>query len=124
LKNPSNRALNVVVVSNSQVRDDILSGGDRIFIECAKRWAGKGQNIQVITCQVGHKMCRRYGLDNVQYIIMPSGPRKLSLYLLYILTMVRGCMVTPRMPQGENIVIYSSSDFWPDSIPAWFLKIS
>src|SRR3990172_11932934 len=117
MKNPSNRLLNIVVVSNSQVRDDILSGGDRIFIECAKRWAERGQNIQVITGEVGYKMCQRYGLINVTYIIIPAGSIKLSLYLLYVLTMVRACVVTP-MPLGENIVIYSSSDFWPDSIPA------
>ena len=122
LKDSPNRALNILIVSNSQVRDDILSGGDRIFIECAKRWAKKGHNVRLITCKEGYKMCQRYGLDNVNYIIISSGPRKLWLYLLYVLRMIKGCVLTLRIPLDENTLIYSSSDFWPDSIPAWFLK--
>ena len=68
MKNLANKPLNIVIVSNSQVRNDIMSGGDRILIECAKRWAEKGQTIDVITSEDGHKMFKRYGLDDVKYI--------------------------------------------------------
>lgn len=123
MKNSPNRTLNIFIVSNSQVRDDTLSGGDRILIECAKRWAEKVHDIQLITCEEGYKMCQRYELDNVKYIILSSGPRKLWLYLLYVLRMIKGCALTLRTTLNENAVIYSASDFWPDSVPAWFLKI-
>ena len=123
MKNSSNKALNIVIVSNSQVRDDILSGGDRIFIECAKRWAEKGHDIQLITCEEGYKMCQRYGLRNVNYFIVSSPRYRLPLYLLYILRVIRGIILAWRMSHFRNIVVYSSSDFWPDSIPAWILKM-
>ena len=123
MKNLANKPLNIVIVSNSQVRNDIMSGGDRILIECAKRWAEKGQSIDVITSEDGHKMFKRYGLDDVKYILIPSGSRKLSLYLSYILSMLNACVLSLRIPYRKNLVVYSSSDFWPDSIPAWFLKM-
>ena len=123
MKNSPNRALNIIIVSNSQVRDDTLSGGDRIFIECSKRWVKGGCNIRVLTCEEGYKMCRRYRLRNVSYILVSSRYR-LPLYLLYILRMIKGSILALRLSfDVRNTVIYSASDFWPDSIVAWILKM-
>jgi len=36
-----------------------LSGGDRIFIECAKRWAGFGYEVYVHTWEGGYALCKR-----------------------------------------------------------------
>ena len=109
---------NIVIIADSQIKGGSLSGGDRIFIECAKRWAEKGYDIQIITCEEGYEMCRRYALGNVSYLTV--SPRyRLPIYLLYILRMIKGSLLTWRMaPHLRNVVVYSSSDFWPDSIPA------
>lgn len=124
MKKSLDGALDIIIVSDSQVRDDILSGGDRIFIEFAKRWAEKGHDIKIITCEEGYEMCHRYGLENVSYLNV-SRRYRLPLYLLYILRIIKGSILTWRMvpPHVRNTVIYSSSDFWPDSIPAWVLKM-
>ena len=37
--------------------------------------------------------------------------------------MLNACVLSLRIPYRKNLVVYSSSDFWPDSIPAWFLKM-
>lgn len=115
--------MNIIIVANAQTKGDALSGADRIFIECAKRWAEKGHAIQIITCEEGYEMCRRYGLGNASYINASSRYR-LPLHLLYVLRMIKGSILTLRMAShSRNVVVYSSSDFWPDSVPAWILKM-
>ena len=118
----SSKALNIVIIANSQTKGDTLSGADRIFIECARRWASRGIDIRLVTCEEGYEMCQRYGLKNVNFIISPR--YRLPLYLLYILKMIKGSVLAWRMSSHvRNVVVYSSSDFWPDSVPAWILKI-
>lgn len=101
-----------------------MSGGDKIFIECAKRWVEKGHDIKIITCEEGYEMCHRYGLENVSYLTV-SRRYRLPLYLLYILRIIKGSILTWRMapPHVRNVVVYSSSDFWPDFVPALILKM-
>jgi len=112
-----------MITANSQTKSDTLSGGDRIFIECAKRWAQKGHCISIITCREGYEMCQRYDLKNASYYIA-SPKRMLPLYMLYILRVVKGCILALRLKlDARNTVVYSSSDFWPDSIPSWVLKM-
>lgn len=117
------KLLNIVIIANSQTESDTLSGADRIFIECSKCWSKMGHNICLITCEEGYKMCQRYGLRDVGYII--TSPRyRLPLYLLYVLRMIKGVILGWRMSSYfRNAVVYSSSDFWPDSIPACLWKI-
>jgi len=114
--------LNILITANSQTKGDTLSGADRIFIECAKRWVQREHRISLITCKEGYEMCQRYGLKNVDYHI-ESPRRRFPLYLVYILRMIKGGIFVLRMkPDARNTIVYSSSDFWPDSIPAWILK--
>ena len=117
--------LNVLVIGNSQARSDILSGGERIFIESARRSIERGFNIHIITCEEGYKLYQKYELNNVRYNILPSSKyNKLGLYLLYIVRVIKGILFVLKIP--ENIkyhVVYSLSDFWPNSIPAWVLKM-
>ena len=112
---------NIVIIANSQIRSDSLSGSDRIFIELAKRWSRMGQKILLVTCQEGYEMCRRYGLVNVNYIISIS-KHNLPVYLSYFLRLLRNIILVSKIG-SENVVVYSSCDFWPDSIPAWLFKL-
>lgn len=111
----------IVIIANSQIRGDSLSGSDRIFIELAKRWSKMGQSILLITCREGYEMCQRSGLIKVDYVITPSR-NNLPIYLTYFLRILRGVVLTSKI-RSEEITIYSSCDFWPDFIPAWFFKM-
>jgi glycosyltransferase involved in cell wall biosynthesis len=115
--------LKIIIVASAQSRGDTLSGADRIFIECARRWTQKGNSIQIITCEEGYEMCQRYALKKATYLAVSSNSR-LPLYLRYVVRMIKGNILTWRMASNAtNSVVYSSSDFWPDAIPAWIMKM-
>ena len=120
---PVDCAMNIIIVANAQTKGDTLSGADRIFIELAKRWAQKSHGIQVITCEEGYEMCQRCGLENVSYLNV-SLKHRLPLYPSYILRMIKGSILIWKISSlSKNSVVYSSSDFWPDSVPAWLFKM-
>lgn len=104
-----------------------MSGGDRIWIECAKRWIKeRGIVINVFTTEEGIERGQRYGLRSSNYILWPSSKfKKFGVYILYIWRVIKGCIATARLSKlcKENVVIFSSSDFMPDSIPAWIMKM-
>jgi len=102
-----------------------MSGGNRIFIECAKRWLDKGIAVDVFTSDVGEKLCKDNGLNRANYVTWASSKfRRLGTIILYLIGTVKGCfIVMKKFRQIDKIIIYSSSDFWPDSIPALILKI-
>jgi len=102
-----------------------MSGGNRIFIECAKRWADKGMTVDMFTSDVGEKLCKDNGLHRAEYVTWSlSKFKRLSAVVLYLMGTIRGCLtiLTNLQPVSKTIV-YSSSDFWPDSIPAFIAKL-
>jgi glycosyltransferase involved in cell wall biosynthesis len=104
-----------------------LSGGDRIFVECAKRWATSGHNLFVYVCEEGYEMCRRNALQNVKYVLWPAAFYKnFGFAFFYSSRTVKGIIAALKMDiskAAEGTVVYSASDFWPDSLPAWILKM-
>ena len=56
------------VIANAALGSS-LSGGDRIFIECARGWAEAGHKVHVYVWEEGYEMCKRNKLDNIKYII-------------------------------------------------------
>ena len=117
--------LQIYVIGCSQTRTDILDGGSRIFIECARRWSGLGHKIQVFTSEEGYKIFLKYGLLKLSYTVLPPSKHKhLGVYLLYLTrTLSLSTILLKFRPKGENVIVYSGSDFWPDSLPAWVLKM-
>lgn len=118
------RPLIINIIANSIVGP--MSGGDRIWIECAKRWMKeRGITINVFTTEEGIERGHCYGLKGVNYVLWSSSNfRKFGVYISYIGRIINGCKAAVRLPQfyGNNI-IFSSSDFMPDSIPAWIMKM-
>jgi len=104
-----------------------LSGGDRIFIECARRWAKAGHDLYVYVCEEGYGMCGRNGLGAVKYVVWHAMFFKnFGFLIFYLARTIKGIIETLRMDiskVAEGAVVYSASDFWPDSIPAWILKM-
>ena len=120
-----NDQLSMYVMGGSQTRSDSLDGGSRIFIECARRWLNSGMNIYFYTSEEGYSMLQRYGLKSIKYVIAPSSRyKKLGLYGLYAIRAIKQCVnVLKTSPGTENFIIYSGSDFLPDAIPAFLMKM-
>jgi glycosyltransferase involved in cell wall biosynthesis len=113
-------------MGSSQTRADSLDGSSRIFIECARRWLNEGVKICFLTSEEGFRLISRYGLRNsIKCIVVSSSKyRNLSLYGRYAVSMIKQCLnVLKIKPDQEAFVIYSGSDFWPDAIPAFFMKM-
>jgi glycosyltransferase involved in cell wall biosynthesis len=120
-----NSDISIYVMGGSQTRVDSLDGGSRIFIECARRWLSSGVKIYFFTSEDGYGLLNRYGLKSIKYVIASSSKyRHLGLYGQYIVRMIKQCLnVSKTEPSKGRNIIYSGSDFWPDAIPAFFMKM-
>jgi len=117
----------ICILANSMPIDGPMSGGDRIWIECAKRWGSEqAVEVRVLTTVEGFKRGHFYGLKNVHYVIWSgSGFNGSNVYTLYFWRLLQGVIAALRYPEssGKNVIIYSSSDFVPDAIPALVMKL-
>jgi len=106
-----------------------LSGGDRIFIEFAKRWVNFFNKIYIVTCDTGVDTCKKYNLEsnNLFYInYNTENYKKSHLFFLYLKRIFNALKYFKEDAKnyGEGAeFIYSSSDFWPDSLPAFYYKV-
>jgi len=117
-------ALAINIIANGMTRSGSISGSDRIFIECARRWAKQGNIINIFTTEEGLKVCQSQNLENVNYFLLPSARFKgLGVFYLYIIRTIKACFNFSRTSfEAKSLIIYSSTDFWPDSIPAFVMK--
>jgi len=104
-----------------------LSGGDRIFIELARRWARKF-SVTVYVWEEGHKMCRRQKLSARHlsfYVAKVAGVRRWGFWLGYVFSVVRGIELGLKLKLVNNkrVVVYSASGFLMDVLPAFLLKL-
>lgn len=103
-----------------------LSGGDRIFIECARRWAKQGVEIYVHVSEGGYLVCRKNKLGGVKYVILPLlRYKRLNGIVFEFVRIIKSCAAafTNKVSWNtDEVIVYSASDFWPDSIPAFILK--
>jgi glycosyltransferase involved in cell wall biosynthesis len=96
-----------------------LSGGDVRLIEVAKRISSYDKII--ITSPKGKNVCEQSGLD-AKYLLTAKKSDKVfeNVFLAYFFRIVNALLLKMRFP-GQN-VLYSSSDFLPDVLPAFVLK--
>jgi len=100
-----------------------LSGGDRIFIELAKRWLSAFE-IHLLISKEGLEICKRENLGNVGHKIWASDKFNRYGYLInYLYRTFVSIVNVSRLKKREYNIIYSTSDFWPDSIPAFIMKL-
>ena len=112
------------IIANTIIRPG-MSGGTRILIECAKAWLDRGIVIYVFTSDVGEKLCRDNGLNGAKYVTWASSKYKgVSAIVLFLIGTVKGCLIAMKNSQQMNkTIIYSNSDFWPDSVPGFIAKL-
>jgi glycosyltransferase involved in cell wall biosynthesis len=107
-----------------------LSGGDKILIELIKSWLLQGHKVNIFTSESGHLMFRRYLNENeVNYLktskMLLRKRDVINLFLFVLVSFIKGCIasIKVKINKSQNIIIYSASDFWPDSIPACIMKL-
>ena len=103
-----------------------LSGGDRIFMECARRWAEAGHRVYLYVWEEGYEMCKRNKLDNVKYVKWSASRfTRFGFFISYLTRTTKGCAQVFKLSfnTNENNIVYSASDFWPDLLPALILKL-
>lgn len=104
-----------------------LSGGDRIFIEFARAWSKKNR-VNIYVWEEGHQMCLRQRLEvsSIKYQVSSMKPwKKFGFFINYIARIVEGIRIglTLKLENNPSTVVYSASEFWMDSIPAFILKL-
>jgi glycosyltransferase involved in cell wall biosynthesis len=117
----------MTAVAGGGIREPGLSGGDRITIECIKRWVRCGHQIYVFIGESGLAMYRRYDIGNVNYIITSSlmfPKHTLIGFLFFGLVSLLKCLIITMKIRNlpANSVIYSASEYLPDALPAWIMK--
>lgn len=105
-----------------------FSGGDRIFLELAKRWQKKFP-ITVYVWEEGRQMCKRQKLipsKNLKFVIWEMGNwGKVGFYVSYLARIVRSIIgaFQLNLKNEPSTYVYSASDFWMDALPGWILKL-
>lgn len=102
-----------------------ISGGDKIFIECARQWAAGGHRVTVYTNAAGERMCRSHHLHGVDLAIFATAwAERLGLAIHYFVRTVCavGIALRLQLDPATHHIVYSASDFWPDTLPAAILR--
>jgi len=105
-----------------------LSGGDRIFIEFAKRLS-KNNQVTIHVWEEGYKICKKQGLTvtkNLKFQIMNVKFWCKFGFLICYFARVIGAIFTSlfiTLENNRNTIVYSASEFWMDSLPAFTLKL-
>lgn len=101
-----------------------LSGGDRIMVECLRRW-GREHRVTVYGWEGTRQLCEHQHLDNVEHVLWSARRfERGGLPLLFAAQTVIGCRRARalELDTAEHNVVVSSSDFIPDSLPALTIK--
>jgi len=104
-----------------------ISGGDRIFIEFARRWS-KYTEVNIWVCHEGYQLCQRQKLSakNLNYFVSNfRSLRNLGFFINYLSRILKGIWIglTINLDNPSETIVYSASEFWMDSLPAWVLKL-
>lgn len=101
-----------------------ISGGDRIFIEFARRWSIHN-NILIYVTQEGLKMCKRQNLFGNKLSIQTVGKRIFlkNYFIGYFYRIFQGIKLGLTLKIKKDTYVYSASDFWMDAIPAFLIKL-
>jgi glycosyltransferase involved in cell wall biosynthesis len=94
-----------------------MSGGDRIFIEFARHWS-KDHQIEIYTSFSGKRMCEVSDLPK-RVVVYPF---KFG-FLEYLHKIFYGIYLGFSLKIDNGSIVYSASEFWMDSLPAFILKL-
>ncbi len=117
---------NIYIINNGHASKNDMSGGEKIVMELARCWAKKA-NIKIILCtsNLGAYIWNKYQVSNVKTIQLMELKDNSNISFSYFYRAIIGTFGLRRLniDQNDENIIYSASDFWPDSIPAFFMKM-
>ncbi len=105
-----------------------ISGGDRIWVELARRWS-KQFPVQIHTWKEGREMAARQNLlenNDLQFKLYELGPFcDFGFAVCYISRIIKGIQLglTLKLQNKSNIYLYNASEFWMDALPSILLKM-
>lgn len=95
-----------------------ISGGDAWFIEVVKRFTG--YELTIMAPESGILECQNRGLENCEFCEVGGRGKIRNVLLNYILRTFVAAGILKRLNAD---VVYASSDFFPDVLPALFYKL-
>lgn len=117
------KPLQIHLIDNSHITSCDMSGGEKIVMEFARRWA-RENSVFLYTSNLGVNIWDRYKMDAVKKVIISklSDP---STMLSYLSRAIVGTSKFWKMEFDQDCenILYSASDFWPDVIPAFVAKL-
>ncbi|MFA6007711.1 MAG: glycosyltransferase [Candidatus Shapirobacteria bacterium] len=122
---------NILFISNNTLTDSGLSGGDRILIELVRNWSQKFPTALLATGECVTLFETYHALKKVKIFLSSPKKAKFKIYsnFNYFLHAVNRTFIGVkavfkyRSELKKYTHIYSASDFYPDFLPALFLKI-
>ncbi|PJE68531.1 hypothetical protein COU94_01395 [Candidatus Shapirobacteria bacterium CG10_big_fil_rev_8_21_14_0_10_38_8] len=110
-------------INNSHISTNDMSGGEKIAMALARHWS-KRNMVFVFTSNLGKTIWEKYQILNIKYLVSAFLKNNEKIFFSYC---KRVLIILPKIYQlklnRNTNFVYSVSDFWPDSIPALFLKI-
>ncbi len=107
----------IYAIFNSVVSSKTISGGDRISIELLRDF----KDLTILCCKSAKDMCQNDRLKARYIVYSKKDVFKDGLIISYIDRIIKMCFRLPKTKKDD--VIYSTSDFLTDVIPAYLLKI-
>lgn len=116
-------AFSIYIVNNSHVSKNDMSGGEKIVMELFGRRM-EDCNVFLFSSNLGLYIWSKYGVNGVNTIELMKCKDN-SNVLDYFRRALFGVLKLGRKILNQNYqnIVYSASDFWPDSIPAFILKM-
>jgi glycosyltransferase involved in cell wall biosynthesis len=102
-----------------------ISGSDRIFIELAKRW-NKTDDVHIYVTEEGLTMAKKQQLsDEDIHVTKMNDWYTLGFIGHYIARIILGIYkgLSIKLDNPEQVIVYSASEFWMDSLPSLLLKL-
>lgn len=115
--------LSVHIINNSHISKNDMSGGEKIAMEIARRWTEKTK-VFLYTSNIGLHIWNKYKVNSVKKIVFLRLKENTSV-LSYFSRAILGSFKLGRVKLDQNCtnIIYSASDFWPDSVSAFMIKL-
>ena len=101
-----------------------LSGGDRIMVECIRRWS-RDHRITVYGNEGARQLCDWFKLDGIEHVTWRADRwQRFGRPIWWLAQTIIGCRGAEviQFSPSERHVIFATSEFQPNALPAFRLK--